>query len=178
MARRRSLLAVCGTVSLGLTGGCVEELAGDGQVSDTDKRREILELYDRGIGDYNEATETRDLGIRLFNDEQHEQARNEFQSALNEYQKAEQQFVGASTHAEELGADEASELIDRAIQRVALEQKGTEMGIDLAEAAIQGEGASEINARIEEFREVVEEAQEYPFVEAEELSEALGFETR
>lgn len=74
----------------------------------------LSNMYDDALTARNNATETRDTGIELFNDREHAQAMEYIETALGGYEDAESGFAEAAELATALTEEEAASICELA----------------------------------------------------------------
>lgn len=180
MMKRRQVCGAIGIPVIASLSGCLETVSGiveraASTGSDPDERESILRSYNDGVGEWNDATETRDRGIGLFNDDQYSVAIEEFETAIDRYDAAEAAFAAAERLASEIDHADAEDSSSRAVANTEFQRAATVAGLDAATAAADGADAATINDFVEQYRDRIERAEETPLDPPEEVAAALGF---
>jgi hypothetical protein len=174
LIRRMLLVAVSSVITTALAGcGAPGGLTGLGPGSD-DPRRSVVETYDAALVQRNDAIETRDTGIELFNAKEYAQAMESIEIAVRGYEEAEAGFAEAAELVTELAEAEAASICELARDEARLQIEATEAALAAATAAEEGADASPINKHIREFQEVEAEADALTVEDTEVLAETLG----
>jgi hypothetical protein len=101
-------------------------LSGLGSGSDN-PRRSAVETYDGALVERNDATETRDTGINLFNTDEYGEATDRLKAALTGYEEARAGFGEASGLVADLDdAGEVTTICERAVEATRVQAKATE----------------------------------------------------
>ena len=171
------MVGIYTTVSLT---GCLDTITGgESEFGETgsdiqQEQREVVTTYDEALTARNDATETRDTGVNLFNTEEYNEATNRFESAQSSYEAAEAGFAETAELATELAEEEAASICEVARDEARLQIEATESALAAATAAEEGADASTINGHIEEFRDVEAQANALTVEDTEVLAEVLG----
>ena len=175
MIRRTILAAVSSAVTTALAGcGATGGLSDLGSGND-DPRRSVVETYDAALVERNDATETRDTGINLFNTEEYGEATDRLETALTGYEEAREGFGEAAGLVDDLNdAREATAICERAVEATRVQVRATEAALDATAAADEGAGASTINDHVERFQELESRAASITVEDTDVLVSALG----
>jgi len=161
MPNRRALLAST-TVSVSVAlAGCLNAVTGglgEEGVSLSAQKRDILEVYERGIEESNAGSTAWNSGISLFNDQTYTDAINEFESAVEHFDEAEGLFSEAEQTANGIDETNVARLCADAVKRMGLMIEASNAGQKAAEAGADDESKSSINDHISTAQEKSEEA--------------------
>ena len=173
----RTRRAICSLLSASLVslGGCADTVPTRESDGEADRRREILGHYDGAIAERNDAIETRDVGIELFNAEAYVDAIDEFETALDHFETALEEFETAADLAAEVESEAAVAICADAAENTRIQIEATNAGLAATRAANDGEDAETINDHVMTYQELLEEAEAYPIAEGETLAEQLDF---
>jgi hypothetical protein len=174
-----SLFGFCVTTSLTgcldtITGG-ESELGGIGS-GVQQEQREIVTTYDDALTARNDAIETRDTGIKLFNAKEYARAMESIETALGGYEEAESGFAEAAELATALTEEEAASICELARDEARFQVEATEAALAAATAAEEDADASTINEHVREFQDVKAEADALTVEDTEVLAETLGIQ--
>lgn len=182
MSHRRTVISTTACcVSISLT-GCLDTITGGegglGGVGSNvgEERREVVTTYDDALAARNDATETRNTGVKLFNAGEHARAMESIETALGGYEDAEASFAEAAELATALTEEEAASICDVARDETRLRVEATEAALAAATAAEEGADASTINEHVTEFQEIEAEASALTVEDTEVLAETLGLQ--
>ena len=151
-------------------------MGGLGSGSD-DPRRSVVETYDAALVERNDATETRDTGINLFNTDEYGEATDRLEAALTGYEEARAGFGEAAGLVADLDdSGEATTICERAVEATRAQIEATEAALDAATAAAEGAGASAINDHVERFQRLESRASSIGVEDTDALVSALGLE--
>ena len=174
MFTRRAVLL--GSVSIAVaSAGCTEGGLEDVQetVLGAEDRGDIVGIYDQGIGQLNDANETRDAGIIAFNEERFGDSIGSLETSIEHYADATDSFREAETMAEEAGVPPAVGICDEAASHAELMRESTLEAREAASAAEAGESAADINGHTETSQELQAEAEELTVSDPETLLDVL-----
>ena len=146
MIPRRAVIAVVGSLWTAALAGCgaagrLEDLRSGGG----DPRQLIVETYDEALTRRNDATETRDTGVNLFNAGEYEDAIDRLETALAGYETTATEFTEAAGLAGDLDNEtEATGICERAAEATRLQARATEAALEAATAANESADAATI----------------------------------
>ncbi len=169
--RRSVLVSVVAIVSAGCTEGGLEDVSVP--ILEAEDRGEIVGTYDRGIGQLNDANESRDAGIIAFNEERYVDSRTELEASIDQYDDAAESFREAETMTEEAEVPPATGICAEAATHAELMVESTVEAREGAAAAENGAAAAEINDHIEASQELQAEAEELTVADPETLLDIL-----
>lgn len=162
--------------------GCLDTITGGegglGGVGSNvgEERREVVTTYDDAFIARNDATETRDTGIKLFNTKEYAQVMESIETALGGYEEAESGFAEAAELAAALTEEETASICELARDEARLQVEATEAALAAATAAEEDADASTINEHVREFQDVKAEADALSVEDTEVLAETLGIQ--
>lgn len=159
--------------------GCLDSFSG-GQFSGgadqsqlSAQRGEIVELYNDAITERNDGVRTRDDAIQAFNGETYGEAIDQFETALEHFESAKQGFADAAALANDVGEDEVADICETAEEDADLQIAATEAGLNATEVADSGSSPAEVNEHVEEYQDLLEQAEEVPVEEPQALVDII-----
>lgn len=182
MEDRRTVLIAFGFASLGWISGCLETVTG-GSFSDrmdpaelSARKGELVDVYAGAVDDRNEGVRVREDAIGTFNDESYGEAIEKFDAAIEHFDGARQGFREAASLAYELGEDEAGSICEDAEADAELQIAATRAGLNAAKAA-DGDGtAADVNEHVEEYQDLLQQAEDVPVEDPQALVEVIESE--
>lgn len=163
---RRTLLATGLVVSLT---GCLTRIS-DQLTGRRERKTELVSTYDRGIVDFNLATEDLELAMAY---EDISRSLSDTESAITGYQNALEQFNAALRMARELQEDEAIRICENAVLRTEILLDGAHEAKSAAEAAERDE-REQVQQHLRQFKEYRDQARAVRMVGSRSLARALG----
>ena len=136
-------------------------------------RGEIVDTYDRGIEQLNDANRARDDGVVAFNEERYDDALGALETSIDRYTDAGASFRDAESMAETADVPPAAGICAEAAIHAETMEASTVEAREGVTAADAGESAAVINGHIETAKELQAEADESAVADPETLLDVL-----